>query len=62
MAKKAQRDSREEEPLNELDTIAAAAANFRDPGGLPWHQKMEVSRENWRGLVRLILEMGKETS
>jgi len=47
----------EPEPLNELDTIAAAAAAFRDPGGLPWHQKMEVSRENWRRLVRLILEM-----
>ena len=57
MAKKAKRPSREEEPLNELDTIAAAAAKFRDPGGLPWAEKMEVSRENWRKLVRLILEM-----
>jgi hypothetical protein len=57
MAKKAKRVSREKEPLNELDTIASAAAAFREPGGLPWAEKMEVSRENWRKLVRLILEM-----
>lgn len=57
MAKKAKRDSRKEEPLNELDTIASAAAALRDPGGLPWAEKMEVSRENWRKLVRLILDM-----
>ena len=57
MAKKAKRDGGTQGPLNELDTIAAAAAAFRDPGGLPWSEKMEVSRENWRRLVRLILEM-----
>ena len=40
----------------DIDRAAQALALFREAGGLPWDQKMELARENWRRAVRVVIE------
>ena len=40
----------------DIDRAAQALAAFREAGGLPWDQKMEIARENWRRAVRVVIE------
>lgn len=40
----------------EIDRAAQALAEFREAGGLPWHKKMEIARENWRRAVLVVIE------
>jgi hypothetical protein len=40
----------------DIERAAQALAEHRDAGGIPWADKMEVSRENWREAVRVVIE------
>jgi hypothetical protein len=40
----------------DIERAAQALAEYRDPGGIPWADKMELSRENWREAVRVVIE------
>ena len=40
----------------DIERDAKALSEYRDPGGVPWADKMEVSRENWREAVRVVIE------
>ena len=44
----------------DIDRAAQALAAFREAGGLPWDQKMEIARENWRRAVRIVIEALEE--
>ena len=47
----------------DIDRAAQALAAFREAGGVPWDQKMELARENWRRAVRVVIEaLEKENS
>ena len=40
----------------DIERAAQALAEYRDAGGIPWPDKMELSRENWREAVRVVIE------
>ena len=40
----------------DIERAAQALAEYRDAGGVPWADKMEISRENWREAVRVVIE------
>ena len=40
----------------DIDRAAQALAAFREEEGVPWDKKMEISRENWRKAVRIVIE------
>ena len=42
--------------LAAIERAAQALAEHRDAGGIPWADKMELSRENWREAVRVVIE------
>ena len=40
----------------DIERAAQALAEYRDAGGIPWAYKMELSRENWREAVQVVIE------
>jgi hypothetical protein len=40
----------------DIERAAQALAEHRDAGGIPWPDKMEIARENWREAVRVVIE------
>jgi hypothetical protein len=40
----------------DIERAAQALAEHRDAGGIPWADKMEIARENWREAVRVVIE------
>ena len=40
----------------DIERAAQALAEHRDAGGIPLPDKMELSRENWREAVRVVIE------
>jgi len=40
----------------DIERAAQALAEYRDPGGIPWADKMELSRDNWREAVQVVIE------
>lgn len=44
----------------DIERAAQALSAFREAGGLPWDQKMELARENWRRAVWVVIEALEE--
>jgi hypothetical protein len=42
--------------LADIERAAQALSEHRDAGGIPWADKMEIARENWREAVRVVIE------
>ena len=42
--------------LANIERAAQALSEHRDAGGIPWADKMEIARENWREAVRVVIE------